>query len=143
MHRLRAQVAALQRRIRAEAPTVEGLPRPALTVLAAVVRHPWTTPRDVATELHMTSSNVAAALRELEAGGLVGRDRDPDDGRRVQLTATAAGERVVTELFDEREGWLGRAVAACLDDDEQRLLLRAGALMERLAAYGDVRSAAR
>jgi hypothetical protein len=61
----------------------------------------------------------------------------------VQLTATAAGERVVTELFDEREGWLGRAVAACLDDDEQRLLLRAGALMERLAAYGDVRSVAR
>ena len=72
MHRLRAQVAALQRRIRAEAPTVEGLPRAALTVLAAVVRRPGITPRDVATELHMTSSNVAAALRDLEAGGLVG-----------------------------------------------------------------------
>lgn len=135
VHRLRTQVAALHQRIRREAPTVDGLPRPALTVLAAAVRRSGLTPRDVAEELHMTSSNVAASLRELESAGFVERGRDPDDGRRVLLTPTAAGRRVVAELFDERETWLGRAVATCLDDDEQDLLRRAGDLLERLAAF--------
>ncbi len=135
VHRLRARVAALQRRIRDEAPTVDGLPRPALTVLAAAVRRPGLTPRDVGEELRMTSSNVAACLRELEAAGFVDRGRDPDDGRRVLLRPTDAGRRVVSELFDERETWLGRAVATCLDDDEQALLVRAGELLERLAAF--------
>ena len=135
MHRLRTQVAALHQRIRREAPTVAGLPRPALTVLAAAVRRSGLTPRDVAEELHMTSSNVAASLRELESAGFVERGRDPDDGRRVLLTPTAAGRRVVAELLDERETWLGRAVATCLDDDEQDLLRRAGDLLERLATF--------
>ena len=135
VQRLRVQMTALQRRLRREAPTVDGLPRPALTVLAAAVRRPGLTPRDVADELRMTSSNVAACLRELEASGFVDRGRDPDDGRRVLLTPTSAGRRVVAELLDERETWLGRAVAACLDDDEQELLRRAGALLERLAAF--------
>jgi DNA-binding MarR family transcriptional regulator len=135
VHRLRTQVAALHQRIRREAPTVDGLPRPALMVLAAAVRRPGLTPRDVADELRMTSSNVAASLRELEAFGFVDRGRDPADGRRVLLSPTADGRRVVAELFDERETWLGRAVAACLDDDEQRLLLRVGPLLERLASF--------
>ena len=135
VHRLRAQVSALHGRIRREAPTVDGLPRPALTVLAAAVRRPGLTPRDVADELRMTSSNVAACLRELEPAGFVDRGRDPDDGRRVLLTPTPAGRRVVAELLDEREEWLGRAVAACLDDDEQALLARAGELLGRLAAF--------
>jgi DNA-binding MarR family transcriptional regulator len=78
---------------------------------------------------------VAACLRELESAGFVDRGRDPDDGRRVLLTPTAAGRRVVAEVLDERETWLGRAVPACLDGDEQELLVRAGALLERLAAF--------
>jgi DNA-binding MarR family transcriptional regulator len=143
VHRLRARVAALHLRIRREAPTVDGLPRPALTVLAVAVRRPGLTPRDVADELRMTSSNVAACLRELESAGFVDRGRDPDDGRRVLLTPTPAGRRVVAELLDERETWLGRAVSACLDDDEQELLVRAGTLLDRLAAFETVPAATR
>jgi hypothetical protein len=41
----------------------------------------------------------------------------------------------MAELLDEREERLGRGVTACLDDDEQALLRRAGELLERLAAF--------
>ena len=65
---LRVQLTALQRRIRREAPTVDGLPRPALTVLAAAVRRPGITPRDVADELRMT---YARSVRDLAADGFL------------------------------------------------------------------------
>ena len=85
----------------------------------------------------MTSSNVAAALRELECADLVRRVRDPEDGRRVRLSMTDAGADAVSCLHAERDTWLGRAVEALLSDDDQITLLRAGELMQRLAEYDD------
>jgi DNA-binding MarR family transcriptional regulator len=83
----------------------------------------------------MTSSNVAAALRELTTAELVERARDPEDSRRVRLTATAEGETAVATLRSERDTWLGQAIDGVLDEPEQELLFAAGKLIQRLAAY--------
>ena len=124
-------------RLRRELPPVRGVSRSAVQVLRVVSRAQQPSPSDVAARLRMTSSNVAAALRELEEAGLVGRDRDPDDGRRVRLSLTAAGADAVSCVHAERDTWLGRAVEAVLSDDEQRTLVRAGELMQRLTEYDD------
>jgi DNA-binding MarR family transcriptional regulator len=89
----------------------------------------------VADELQMTSSNVAAALRELDAAGFIRRERDAADARRVRLFVTERAAALVAAVRSERDTWLGRAVESLLDEKEQRLLVRAGALMERLAAF--------
>lgn len=135
----RLQVKALQRRLRQEVPPQRGLSRSALQVLAAVARAPGASPGEVATELQMTSSNVAAALREVEAAGFVERRKHPEDARRVRLTATGPGAEVVAAIRNERDTWLGRAVDAVLTEPEQRVLVEAGRLMERLASYQEVR----
>ena len=83
----------------------------------------------------MTSSNVAAALRELETAGLVHRRRDEADARRVLVFVTGPGHALLADVRSEKQTWLGRATTALLDQDEQRLLLAAGALMQRLAEF--------
>jgi DNA-binding MarR family transcriptional regulator len=125
----------LGRRLRRELPPVRGVSRSAVQVLRVVSRAPEPSPSDVAEKLRMTSSNVAAALRELECAGLVGRVRDPEDGRRVRLSITDAGAEAVSCVHAERDTWLGRATEALLSVDEQLTLLRAGELMQRLAEY--------
>lgn len=127
----------LGRRLRRELPPVRGVSRSAVQVLRVVSRGPEPSPSDVAQRLRMTSSNVAAALRELESAGLVRRARDPEDGRRVQLSMTASGADAVSCVHAERDTWFGRAIEALLDDEELRTLLRAGDLMQRLAEYED------
>ena len=127
----------LGRRLRRELPPVDGVSRSAVQVLRVVARGPEPSPGDVAQRLRMTSSNVAAALRELESAGLVRRVRDPEDGRRVQLSLTAGGAAAVSCVHAERDTWFGRAIEAVLDDDELRTLLHAGDLMQRLAEYED------
>jgi DNA-binding MarR family transcriptional regulator len=135
LRRFRTQMRMLGRRLRHELPSVRGVSRSAVQVLRVVARAPEPSPSDVAEKLRMTSSNVAAALRELESAGLVDRGRDPEDGRRVRLSITAAGADVVSCLHAERDTWLGRAIEALLSDDDQVTLLRAGELMQRLAEY--------
>ncbi len=126
----------LQRRLRREVLPVHGLSRTAVQVLTAVERSPEPPqPRQLAETTQMTSSNVAAALRELEAAGTVERRRHSDDARRVSVLITAHGRSLVADIRSERDSWLGRAVETLLDPEEQRRLLAAGALLQRLADF--------
>jgi DNA-binding MarR family transcriptional regulator len=133
----RAQMRGLQRRLRHESPAVPGVSRSAFQVLGAVTRLPdRAQPSQIADEVRMTSSNVAAALRELEAAALISRQRDdPDDARRVRVFVTKAGAEAMADFRHERDTWLGRAVEAVLNDEEQRTLVEAGQLLQRLAEY--------
>jgi DNA-binding MarR family transcriptional regulator len=136
VRRFRTQMKLLQRRLRRESPPVPGASRTAVQVLGAVTRLPeGVQPGQIAREERMTSSNVAAALRELEQGGFVLRRRDEADARRVLVFVTAPGHALLAEVRGERDSWLGRAMAELLDPDERRALLAAGALMQRLAAF--------
>jgi DNA-binding MarR family transcriptional regulator len=137
IRRFRTQMRMFGRRLRRELPPVAGVSRSAVQVLRSVSRSAEATPGEVAERLRMTSSNVAAALRELESADLVRRVRDPQDGRRVLLSLTAAGTDAVSCMHAERDTWLGRAIEDLLDEPELRTLLAAGDLMQRLAEYED------
>jgi DNA-binding MarR family transcriptional regulator len=138
IRRFRMQMRMFGRRLRRELPSVQGVSRSAVQVLRAISRSAEpASPGEVAERLRMTSSNVAAALRELEAAGLVRRVRDPEDGRRVRLSMTAAGDEAISCVHAERDTWLGRAIESVLDDRELATLLAAGDLMQRLAEFED------
>ena len=136
IERLRGQLKLLQRRMRHEALPVTGLSLTATRVLGAAARAAeHAQPGDLAAHLQMTASNVAAALRELEAGGLVTRARDAHDARKVRVVLTEQGQSVVAASRRERDSWLGQAIETLLDPEEQELLRKAGTLLERVAAY--------
>ena len=137
VRKLRSQLKLLERRLRDESPPLGGLSRSAMRVLIVTSRSAseGAQPKRLADELQMTSSNVAAAFRELEAGGLVRRVKQAADSRRVHVFVTEAGEALVAGFRSERNTWLGRAVEAVLNEREQQVLIEAGGLMERLATY--------
>ncbi|MBO0856141.1 MAG: winged helix DNA-binding protein, partial [Nocardia sp.] len=78
-------------------------------------------------------SNVATALRSLEAAGLIERRGDPTDGRKAFIVISADGREVVRQARRGRLAWLQHAIDAELDDEEQRVLLRAADIMHRLS----------
>ncbi|BBZ43714.1 MarR family winged helix-turn-helix transcriptional regulator [Mycobacterium parmense] len=136
IERLRKQLKLLQRRLRREGQPAEGVSRSALLVLAAATAAAGDVhPRYLANRLEMTSSNVAAALRELETAGLVIRAKDPLDGRQIRIQVTDQGRAVNARRRGERHSWLGRAIVSQLDEEEQQLLRTAGELIERIAGY--------
>jgi len=136
LNRLLGQLRTLQRRQRRERPPVEGLSRSAVQVLGAVARGDCgAQPTQLARELVMTSSNVAAALSELIGQGLVERATDKVDTRRVNITLTPAGERLVANDRSTRDDWLIHAIYDLLTDEEELVLIAAGSILERLANY--------
>ncbi|MCX4095006.1 MarR family winged helix-turn-helix transcriptional regulator [Nocardia sp. alder85J] len=134
VHRLQQQLKLLYRRIQRENPVMEGISIPMVQVLVTVRRSPTALgPSDVADELQMKSSNVAAALRALEDLGLILRRPDTADRRRVFIELTDRGLQVLAEIRRSRQSWLQDTMSTALTPAEQRIMLVAGELMERLA----------
>jgi DNA-binding MarR family transcriptional regulator len=66
-------------------------------------------------------STVSRHIGQLVRAGLVERRADPDDGRAVQLLATAAGVQVGRELLERRQHVI-REVTSEWDDESKRTL---------------------
>lgn len=78
----------------------------------------------------MSRAAVSALVSTLERDGLVTKDRDPRDGRALQLRLTPAGQDAITDAFQahnarERQ-WTG-----ALSEDEQRTLIH---LLQKVTA---------
>lgn len=142
VRQLQEQLKAFQRRQRKEWSSPDGLTQTAVRVLGAIARQPGASqPGLIVDDLNLSSSNVAAALRELESRGLITRTKDKRDTRRTNIELTPVGSAVVKGSRHERDGWLARAIRAVLDEDQQRLLLKAGGLLDKLSQFdGDADS---
>jgi DNA-binding MarR family transcriptional regulator len=122
----------LRRRIRAEAPN-EGIALSQMAVLSRVVRDGPDTASGLAAAEHVKAQSMALTIANLSSQGLIERTSDPLDGRRILVAATEEGRRVVLSVRRSRQAWLARAIATCFSDEEQETLLKAMALLERLA----------
>lgn len=131
--RLRLQLMALTRRLRQEAQDDE-LPFAQLSLLASIERADGAaTPSALARAEKLRSSNLASLLRELDAGGLILRAGDPEDGRKVRIRLSDAGRQVLDAHRLRKDDWL-RAALAGLPPQRLELLLAAGELLAELAA---------
>jgi DNA-binding MarR family transcriptional regulator len=136
VRRLQEQLKAFQRRQRRDWASPHGLTQTAVRVVGSIARSPDDCqPGLIADDLGLTSSNVAASLRELESRGLITRSKDSRDTRRTNIRLTPAGEAVVESSRNDRDGWLSQAIDAVLDEKQQALLLEAGMLLEHLSQF--------
>lgn len=130
---LRMQLMSLVRRMRRESRSDEKS-WGQLQLLGSIDRHGGdVTPSQLAESENMHSSNLAAALRDLETYGLLTRTPDANDRRKVRVALTPAGLRLLHESRVRRETWLFNAITSCLSDEERALLIAAGHLMARIA----------
>ena len=88
--------------------------------------------RDLASKLLVTAGNMTMLVRHLERDGLVRRRRDPADARRLDVSMTARGRRLIETVFPRH---VARVVEemSILKPDEQEML---AALCRRLGLGG-------
>ncbi|WP_445114528.1 MarR family winged helix-turn-helix transcriptional regulator [Acinetobacter sp. WZC-1] len=104
----------------------------ALMTLGVIQRYNGeATPKQVALELELRSSNLAVLLKDLEERGLIQRVADLSDKRKVRLSLTSNGLQRVNATRVIRDQWLLDAMQ-CLSDTERKQLLDAGTLIHRI-----------
>jgi DNA-binding MarR family transcriptional regulator len=106
---------------------------PESAALARLSRGGPTTAGALARLEQISPQSMGATLAGLEARGLVGRRPDPADGRRIVLSLSAAGQRMVSDRRSARTRQLAAALAAEFTGTELEQLMTAAPLLERLA----------
>jgi DNA-binding MarR family transcriptional regulator len=124
----------LRARLRSEsAPTEMAWTWSQLTTLGRIVAEGPTTMSELAHAEHVRRQSMAETVAALRAHDLVTAAQDPDDGRKTLITATAKGRSLLETIPAAREAWLAAAIAKALGPGEEQALLKAAAIMNRIA----------
>jgi DNA-binding MarR family transcriptional regulator len=124
----------LRARLRSEsAPTEMAWTWSQLTTLGRIVAEGPTTISELAHAEHVRRQSMAETVAALRAHDLITAAQDPDDGRKTLITATDKGRSLLATIPAAREAWLAAAIGQALGPGEEQALLKAAAIMNRIA----------
>ncbi|MCU1490454.1 MAG: regulatory protein MarR [Acidimicrobiaceae bacterium] len=122
----------LRRRVRqTDAP--RDLTAPELSALARLDHYGPSTSAELARAEHISPQSMGATLAGLEARGVVERNPDPLDGRRVVMSISEHGREALRDIRSARAQQLAKALSSGFTTAELRQLAEVAPLIERLA----------
>jgi DNA-binding MarR family transcriptional regulator len=101
-------------------------------VLIVIDRLPAVTMTQISHMSGLEKGSFTAVADKLIAMGLVKRERDPSDRRKIMLRLTREGDEVTRKLIQNAESHLERKLSR-LDDSERRELMDAFAVLSHYA----------
>lgn len=128
---LRAALGPLVRRLRQFRPDGE-LTLSQTSALVRLDREGPATSSELAAGEGVRPQSMATIVTALHERGLVARDPDPGDGRRIVVSLSAAGREGLHGARREKARRLTRAIADELTPEEQATLAAALPLLERI-----------
>jgi DNA-binding MarR family transcriptional regulator len=129
---LRVSIGLLVRRLR-QAKADGDLTLPESTALARLDRGGPTTSAALSKVEQISPQSMGATLSGLENRGLIRRRPDPADGRRILLSLTEAGMKVLRNQRDAGTEHMARVLSREFSSPELEQLMGAAQLIERLA----------
>ena len=127
--RLRLAITRTARRLRQTAGSDLGPSQ--LAALATIERHGPLAPSELAERERIKRPTATRVLGHLEDAGLVGRVRDPSDGRSSILSITAEGRALLGRLRARKTAYLADHLRE-LDPADVAALERAADVLERM-----------
>jgi DNA-binding MarR family transcriptional regulator len=130
---LRAVLIRLARELRREIHSL-GVTNSQVSLLVAIDQAPGITASVLAERERISAAAMSGQLKHLEATGLISRER-ATDRRRVGLTITRDGTRVLRSVRQKRTAWLSQRLAG-LTAAEREAIERAIEPLEKLLEAG-------
>ena len=135
--RLRPALLRLARELRRET-RAEGVSPGQVSLMVAVKYDPGIGVNELAARERMSPPAMTKQVNQLAATGLVKRTPSLSDRRRVGLTLTEEGQRVLRRVRSRRTAWLAQRLGE-LSDDELVAVEAAVAPLTRLLHEGEGR----
>jgi DNA-binding MarR family transcriptional regulator len=129
---LRVATGLLYRKLKQAQPD-GGLTVAESSALARLERGGPATSSELARIERISPQSMGVTVAALLERGLIERSRDPEDGRRIVLSITGTGRRMVNDKRGARTELIATALSGGFTHDELALLLAATPLIERLA----------
>lgn len=126
---LRIVVTRLVKKLRKESVTGQQLSLTERSSMALLYQHKELLPSELASMEKITNQSMSQILNYLLKLGYITRTTSETDRRKVIISLTEQGEKILLQMRNERDMWLARAIReTCTKEDEVLLKQMIGSL---------------
>lgn len=119
---LRTVLTRLIKKLRKESVTGQQLSLTERSTLSQLYQHKQMLPSELAAMEMITNQSMSQILSHLFEQGYIIRTDSATDKRKVQISLSAEGEKILLQVRNERDQWMARAIEATCSKEEQALL---------------------
>jgi|SRR6185437_8093076 len=129
---LRESVSGLQKRLRTQSQAVKGYSMTETETIGLLIRNPALLPTELAALTRVKTQSMSQIIKKLEEDNIIKRTPSKEDKRKVYISLTVAGKKMVEKAKYEWDEWLKEAIEKTLTDKERELLIKALPILNKL-----------
>lgn len=131
---LRSAFSVLHKGLRKQMYSVNAYSMTEIETIGQLARNTALLPTELAALTRVKTQSMSQILNKLEGQGIVKRTPSEEDKRKVYISITPAGKRMVERTKYDRDEWLKNRIEQSLTVKEQELLAKALPILNKLAA---------
>lgn len=130
---LRAVVSALHKGLRKQLTSATTYSMTELETIGLLNRNNYLLPSELAALTRIKTQSMSQILKKMEEQGIIERSPSADDKRKVYISLTPFGKKMVDKTRYDRDEWLKDAVDKLLTKSEKELIVTALPALKKLA----------
>jgi len=119
---LRTAVTALHKVLRKQGSVISAYSMTERETIGLLMRNPALLPTELAALTKVKTQSMSHILNNLEEQGLIKRTPSKEDKRKVYISITSAGKKIVEKARYEWDEWLKDAIEKSLTEKEKKSL---------------------
>lgn len=131
---LRTVVSALHKGLRKHSSSVHTYSMTEMETIGLLTRNDALLPTELAALTRVKTQSMSQILSKMEAQGIIVRTPSTSDKRKVYISLSDHGKRIVEQTMYDRDEWLRGVIEQSLTEAEQQLLAKALPLLNKLVA---------
>jgi DNA-binding MarR family transcriptional regulator len=129
---LRAAVSALHKGLRKQMSSVASYSMTEIETIGNLVRFSSLLPTELAALARVKTQSMSQILKKMEKEGLIKKTPSKDDKRKVYISLTAFGKKMVDKAKYDKDEWLKNAIDRLLTEKEKEQLMRILPVLNKL-----------
>lgn len=129
---LRSVIGALHKGLRKQTSVVQKYSMTEMETIGHLNRNPKLLPTELAALTRITTQSMSQILSKMEKLKIIKRTPAKDDKRKVYISLTALGKKMIVETLYERDEWLKNEIEQLLSAKEKETLEKALPVLNKL-----------
>lgn len=129
---LRSLVATLHKGLRKQITEVKTFSMTELETIGLLFRHETLLPSELAVLTRVKTQSMSQILKKLEEQAVIKRTPSKEDKRKIYISLTASGKKLVHKAQYDRDTWLKEMIERSLNEKEKESLVKILPVLQKL-----------
>jgi DNA-binding MarR family transcriptional regulator len=129
---LRTAVSSLHKLLRRQLADASSYSMTELETIGLIIKSGKILPTELAAKTKITTQSMSQILKKMDEQGIIKKTPSREDKRKVYISLTSSGKKMVEKIRYERDEWLRSVIEKMLSAREKEILAKALPVLNKL-----------